>query len=178
MSYVGYPMEDGSCGSSFRIAGSSMAISSTCADKEGAWSFVRQLILPQEESQRSYWGTMFVNKKDFEKMAKDAMTPSEEFDLDENGEQILGPDGQPLRAPKDWCWISDGQEIKIYESTQADYDQLMALYNATTTFDNRDESIYEIVADDAAAYFSGDKDLDTVVGQIQSRVYLYVNEQM
>ena len=33
-------------------------------------------------------------------------------------------------------------------------------------------------ADDAAAYFSGDKDLDTVVGQIQSRVYLYVNEQM
>ena len=54
----------------------------------------------------------------------------------------------------------------------------MALYNATTTFDNRDESIYEIVADDAAAYFSGDKDLDTVVGQIQSRVYLYVNEQM
>ena len=178
VSYVGYPMEDGSCGSSFRIAGSSMAISSTCADKEGAWSFVRQLILPQEESQRSYWGTMFVNKKDFEKMAKDAMTPSEEFDLDENGEQILGPDGQPLRAPKDWCWISDGQEIKIYESTQADYDQLMALYNATTTFDNRDESIYEIVADDAAAYFAGDKDLDAVVSQIQSRVYLYVNEQM
>ena len=139
---------------------------------------MRQLILPQEESQRSYWETMFVNKKDFEKMAKDAMTPSEEFDLDENGEQILGPDGQPLRAPKDWCWISDGQEIKIYESTQADYDQLMALYNATTTFDNRDESIYEIVADDAAAYFAGDKDLDAVVSQIQSRVYLYVNEQM
>lgn len=70
------------------------------------------------------------------------------------------------------------EQIKIYESTQADYDQLMALYNATTTFDNRDESIYEIVADDAAAYFAGDKDLDAVVSQIQSRVYLYVNEQM
>ena len=177
VTFVGYPAESGS-GSSFAVEGG-LSMTAACADKEGAWSFVRQLLLPQEETNgRGYWGELFVNKKDFDKMVKDAMTPNEAIQTDDNGDPVLGPDGQALREPKDWYWISDDQEIKIYESTQADYDQLMELYNAVDTFDNRDENVYEIVADDAAAYFAGDKDLDTVVSQIQSRVYLYVNEQM
>ncbi len=40
-----------------------------------------------------------------------------------------------------------------------------------------DTSIYEIVNEEAASYFNGDKSLDEVASLIQSRVNIYVNEQ-
>ena len=63
------------------------------------------------------------------------------------------------------------------KATQADYDQLMALYNAVESVFYTDEKVLEIVSDEAAAYFAGDKGLDECAAQIQSRVKLYVNEQ-
>ena len=63
-SFIGYPMEDGSVGSSFNI-GSGMAMSTTCKDKEGAWSFMRELLLPQSDEEDWRGGYLvFVNKQD------------------------------------------------------------------------------------------------------------------
>ena len=52
----------------------------------------------------------------------------------------------------------------------------MGLYNAVEGLDEYDQKISEIVSDEAAACFAGDKTLDECAGQIQSRVKLYVNE--
>ena len=62
--------------------------------------------------------------------------------------------------------------------TQEEVDQVMALYNAITTTYNYDQRIYDIIKDMAGAYFAGDRGLDDTATQIQSRVKLYMNEQL
>lgn len=173
ISFVGYPTEDGSVGSSFGI-GSGMAISTTCKDKEGAWSFVRTLLLPRSEDDGFYYyGDFSTNKADFEKMVEENMKV--EYELDENGNPVLDENGEPVQVSKGgWGW--DTLMVDIYATSQEEYDQFMALYNAIDSVYSYDEKIYSIVQEVAAPYFSGDAGLQETAEQIQSRVKLYVNE--
>ena len=61
--------------------------------------------------------------------------------------------------------------------TQEQADQILDLINATTAVYGYDESILNIISDEAAAYFAGEKSLDDTANMIQSRVNLYVAEQ-
>ena len=200
VSFVGYPMEDGSCGSSFQIMGVSYAMSAASKNQEGVWSFIRTALLPQpaEEgkgaaearpmaansvmipsSVRSFYDFP-VNKKDFDAYLEFAMT--EEFQLDENGQQILDEEGQPIKVSKQSYWVStsDGTEnwIEVYAATQEEVDQVMDLINSITTVWSYDTSIYDIVMENVGAYFAGDRTLDDTATRIQSAVKLYVGEQM
>lgn len=173
ISFVGYPREDGGVGSAFNIS-QGLAISSTCKDKEGAWSFVRQLLLPKEDDSR-YGGYWYFpsNKASFDKMAADAM--EKEYITDADGKNILDAEGNPIEQTKSgWGW--GGLNIDIVATTQQEYDQVMELYNAIDSVVNYDTSMFEIITDQAGAYFSGDKSLDETVKLIQDRVNLYINE--
>lgn len=179
ISFVGYPKEDGSVGSSFQL-GTGIAMSSACKDKDGVWSFMRQLLLPKEKAEaagipatEAY--TLPSNKPDFEKKMQEAITP--QYETDENGKQVLDDQGKPIPIALGGFILSNGTEIRLPRSTQADYDQLMALYNAITTVAGYDENIYNIVNEEAGAYFAGDRSLDDIARNIQNRVRLYVNEQ-
>ena len=139
ISYVGFPREDGGVGSAFNIA-HGMAISTTCKDKEGAWSFVRQQLLPRDEENSRYGGYWYFpsNKADFDKMAEDAM--KKEYITDENGKNILDANGNPIEETKSgWGW--DNLNIDIIATTQEEYDQLMELYNAIDSLYSYDTSI-------------------------------------
>ena len=61
--------------------------------------------------------------------------------------------------------------------TQEQVDQILDLINTTTAVYGYDESILNIISDEAAAYFAGEKSLDDTANMIQSRVNLYVAEQ-
>ena len=203
VTYVGYPMEDGSVGSSFNI-GSGYAMTSACKDKEGAWSFMRQVLLPKADEAaerrdgvmqamstsgramaaeptsngvaRYSFGGFPVNKSDFDKYMESAMTVA--YETDENGEQVLDDNGEPVKISQYSRWMGDGETIDVYAATQEEVDQVMALYNAITTTYNYDQRIYDIIKDMAGAYFAGDRGLDDTATQIQSRVKLYMNEQL
>lgn len=171
-SFVGFPREDGACGSSFTIS-NGLAMSTTCKNKEGAWSYIRQLLLPAEEDE--YYGGWFpVNKVDFEKMVDEAMNPQPI--LDENGEIYLDEDGQPIYENFGSIWISEEVQLDMHPATQEDVDRIMALYNAVDVVTRSDENIYKIVSEVAGSYFAGDKPLDNAVSEIQNRVNLYVGE--
>ena len=177
ITFKGYPMEDGSCGSSF-VINSGIAMSSSCKDKEGAWTFMRELLLPKvtdtEDGYRSSRYNFFpTNKSDFEKVAQECMKA--EYVKDSEGNNVLDPNGNPIQESKGgWGWGS--LNIDIQATSQEEYDQVMELYNAVDSLYTYDTSIYDIVNDAAGGYFSGDRSLDDTVAQIQSRVNLYVNE--
>lgn len=61
--------------------------------------------------------------------------------------------------------------------TQEQYDQIMQLYNDTNTIYWEDNDLWEIISEQAQAYFAGDKSLAETVKLIQSRAELYVNER-
>lgn len=166
--FVGYPSEAG-CGSSFRI-GEGLAMSSSCRDKEGAWSFLRRLLLP---GGNSAFDQFPVNRADFDKQAEMCMNP--EYAVDENGDPITGADGRPLMAATA-VWIVNGQVIMMEEVSQADYDRVMALYGQIDALAGRDERVWGIVRECAAEFFGGGRGLEETAQAIQSRVELYLSE--
>ena len=181
--FIGYPKEDGTVGSCFALD-SGVAMSSTCKDKDAAWSFIRQLLLPQasednydEDAQQYYFGGYPVNKSDFQKLQEGAM--KEVVLTDESGEPLLDENGQPTRMPKDSWYMGEGQpDLSVYAATQEDVDRTMALYNAIESLYGYDESIYTIIEEQIGAYFAGDKALDATATEIQNRVQLYMGENM
>lgn len=179
VTYVGYPREDGGVGSSFQVEGG-LAMSTTCKDKEAAWAFIRDMLLPQSQPEDEYfyfdgWGFP-VNKQDFDHMAKQYMTP--QYMLDENGEPMLDENGEPMEYSQGGIGWGDGEMVELYATTQEQYDKVMALYGAIDSVYSFDESIYSIVRDVALRYFNGDITTEAAADQIQSRVKIYVNENL
>lgn len=198
--FVGYPSEDGTSNHTFQIDGS-IAISSTCADKTAAWNFMKQFLTEDYQSGSNVWNFP-INQKAFDQKMKDAMT--EEYQADENGNVVKDENGNPIRIPKMTYYTTDAGggvafaattetaastvviggsgvnedgSISIYAMTQEQADQILDLINATTAVYGYDESILNIISDEAAAYFAGEKSLDDTANMIQSRVNLYVAEQ-
>ena len=198
--FVGYPSEDGTSNHTFQIGGS-IAISSTCADKTAAWNFMKQFLTEDYQSGSNVWNFP-INQKAFDQKMKDAMT--EEYQTDENGNVVKDENGNPIRIPKMTYYTTDAGggvafaattetaastvviggsgvnedgSISIYAMTQEQVDQILDLINTTTAVYGYDESILNIISDEAAAYFAGEKSLDDTANMIQSRVNLYVAEQ-
>ena len=151
ISFVGFPTEDGSVGSQFVCNSASLAISTKCADKEGAWAFVRQMLLPGRAAGEGWFP---MNKADFEAKAAEQMASN--FSLNFEG---------------------FGVRAKLGPVTQEEYDQFMELYEAAEGFSEYDYNIRTIVVTQAAPYFAGDVTLDEAVRNIQLRAELYVGEQ-
>ncbi len=176
VSFVGYPMEDGSVGSSFQPMGRfKFAMSSVSKNKDAVWSFIRKALLPQLEEE--YWINDFpINRKDFERYMNDSMTIK--YITDENGEQILDENGEPMKESRSSWWVDDDHQIEVYAATQEEVDQVMDIYNSVTAIWSYDNSIFDIVKENAGPYFAGDKTLDDAANLIQSAVKLYIGEQM
>lgn len=177
ISYIGYPNEWGKVGSSFSFV-SSMAMSSSCKDKEGAWSFLRTFLLPHDEVdlQAGIYKYFPVNKEDFQKEAELAMMP--EYETNKDGTYFIGKDGERVEM---WKSVEsfDGiaEDCLYYATTKAEYDQLMTLYNSIDTYSRWDPDLESIILETSEAYFAGDKSLDDTLALLQNRVSLYVNEQ-
>lgn len=198
--FVGYPSEDGTSNHAFQFDGA-IAISSTCADKTAAWNFMKQFLTEDYQLGSNVWNFP-INQKAFDQKLKDAMT--EEYQTDENGNVVKDENGNPIRIPKMTYYTTDtgvgvtfgattetaasavviggtgvneDGSISIYAMTQEQVDQILDLINTTTAVYGYDESILNIISDEAAAYFAGEKSLDDTANMIQSRVNLYVAEQ-
>lgn len=177
ISYVGYPNEWGEVGSSFSFVGS-MAMSSACKDKEGAWAFLRTLLLPHDEAEikTGLYAYFPVNKTDFQKAAELAMTP--EYRINRDGTYDLNDNDEKIEISRNAeSFEGIAADCRFYAATQEEYDQLLALYEAINTYSRWNPGLESIIIETAGAYFAGDKSLDDTAALIQNRASLYVNEQ-
>ncbi len=158
ISFIGYPNPWGETGSSFMWNGGCM-MTSACKQKEGAWAYLRTLLLPKKDQFSEVFSAFPVNKEDMERLRKTAMAP--------------------MKYERSFGFYSDGEyfTIQYHAVTQEEYDQLMALYDAVDTFHRKDNALSEIITEVAGAYFAGDKALEEAAELIQRRAQLYVNEQ-
>ncbi|MBD5149908.1 MAG: extracellular solute-binding protein [Oscillibacter sp.] len=180
MTYIGYPTESGQVGSAFGL-GRELAMTAACADKDGAWSFLRTLLLPKgrEVDYENFLdkADFAINKEDFRRMLEQAMTPA--YAVDGDGNYRLDAEGNRIEEPKNG--ISFGgfhyYRCDIYATTQADYEQFMALYEATEVLNDYNSALTDIITEIAGAYFAGDRSLDETASLIQNRANLYITEQ-
>lgn len=159
ISFIGYPMEDGSIGSSFRILeGKKLAMSSTCQNKEAAWEFLRNIFLSKFKSADSLIANgcpyIPVNRADYDLLIECSTR-------------------RDMGGTVSYC---TGPRVKIRKTTQDELQRFENLLNSIDKIDLYNTAIYEIVYEASEAYFAGDKTLDETVNIIQNRVSLYVNE--
>ena len=167
--FIGYPTNNG-VGSMMSLD-AGYGISARCQHKEEAWEFLRSFLL--EEAQESVWGIP-VSLKAYQKQLEAAMTP--EYEMDENGKIKLDEEGNKVQIPRTSYWDETG-EHPIYAMTQEQADKLWEAVTTCTKVMNFDDSIFDIVYEQAQAYFAGQKSAQDVARLIQSKVTIYVNEQ-
>ena len=158
-SFIGFPTEDGSVGSSFQIYGETLAMSSACENKEAAWEFMRKVLLPRYRNMAEMIGNHSfhltpVNRADYDLMIQ-CVTRRTVW-----GEQCVG----------------ELPTLKIHRSTQEEVDRFEDLFNSIETINLYDPTVYDIVYEACGPYFAGDKTIDETVALIQNRVSLYLNE--
>lgn len=169
--YIGFPNATGDCGS-VMMGSESFGMTSACKDKDGAWQFLR-MVLSEDYQLNS--DVFPVNKAAFNTLLDEAKEIKYERDangnykLDENGERIREVIGS----------YTDGTNYyDIYSGITEEFaEKIVEMVEYTTKLYCYDGSISDIVTEEAAAYFAGQKSADEVAKLIQSKANIYVNEQ-
>ena len=167
--YIGWPTAEG-VGSIMQLD-YGYAISKSCANKEAAWEFLRDLLT--EEGQASVW-EIPTNRKVYQAKLEELMKT--EYIKDADGNYMLDENGEKIAMARG-SWIGeDGEEHPVYALSQEQADTAMQIIESCTRVSNNDASISAIVAEQVQAYFAGQKSVDEVCRLIQSKANLYVNE--
>lgn len=156
---IGFPSSDGD--GSVLVPGNQFAMSSKSKNKEGAWKFMRTFITEEYQSE-IYGFTLSITQ--LKEQAKKAM--EKPYFEDENGN----------REEYDDISYIGGVEVVIDPMTQQEADELLNLLYSFRQISRYDEALDQIISEEAAAYFAGQKSAKDVAGIIQSRAQIYVNE--
>jgi hypothetical protein len=73
--------------------------------------------------------------------------------------------------------MADGSIKYVYALTQEQADKLLDVIMTTTKVADESDSIFDIVNEQAQAFFAGQKSAEEVARLIQSKANIYVNEQ-
>ena len=165
VTFIGYPTTSGS-GSCF-MPSNQLAISAGCSNPDAAWNFVRELLL-EENQQNSVSNGFPTNKAAFEAQAKEAMTP----------QYMTDPvTGEQIEVSSSGIGFGDDFSVDLYAVTQEEYETLMSLYNSCDKVSTHDSEIFQLIEEEAKAYFEGQKSAEETARLIQDRVGLFIMEQ-
>lgn len=166
---IGYPTSDGTPG--VFISGQDMCGISASSDcKDGAWAFVESTLTKKDNDY--IW--MFPSRKDLlEELFAEAMKI--DYMYDEKGNIMYDEDGNAMQYPKT-SWGYDDWEADIYAATQEEVDDIKAMIAAARPMNGADQTVYNIIMEEAGPYFKGQKSAQDVANIIQSRVDMYISE--
>lgn len=179
VTFIGYPTESGENGT-FIMPSTLIAIGANSKVPAGAWEAVKRLL--SDEYQNKYSGDRNedgsggrayqfpLNKNIIKKRLTNDILPYYYTYTDENGETVK-------EEYDNTYWISDA-EVKLRKSTEEDAQRLFDIISGASVMYTDNSKIIEIIMQDAAAYFDGEKSVDEVANIINSRIQIYVSERM
>ncbi|MBO5335964.1 MAG: extracellular solute-binding protein [Lachnospiraceae bacterium] len=162
ISYIGFPTDSGK--GSTLMANYQYVLSAKSDNLAGAWEFVRYYLTDEYQQELEY--ELPVNKAVFVEKAKQAM--EKPYYMDENGEKV---------EYEDTIYINE-ESIPIPTMSQEQLDEFVAFIESVDKKTYYNEAVMNIINEEAAAFFEGQKSAADVAGIIQSRVQIYVNENM
>ena len=141
-------------------------MTSDCSDKEAAWDFMKYLI--SEEYQGKYLQNLYgvPTRSDVFEEYLNRLTATKDG-TDKYGNKI---------KVRNNSMDFDGVSIKIKPLTNEEIDTYKKMIENSKGIWEPDQKVLDIVKEEAAAYFAGDKSVDDVCKVIQDRVTTYVNE--
>ncbi|MCI8402231.1 MAG: extracellular solute-binding protein [Lachnospiraceae bacterium] len=150
---IGYPTADGAQGSRLRPS-QGIGISEKSQQKEGAWAFISMLL--SEENQESISFGFPIRSEALEKVLARSMEENEMMSA------VIFSDGGSMYASR--------------PATQEQVDAVRKIILSSRGSIHADSEIMDIISEEAASYFAGQKSVSEVVDIIQSRVQLYISE--
>lgn len=163
VTFKGFPSDSGS-GNVAMLSGG-LAMTSSCKAKDGAWQFMRTL-LSQDYQETLSWGYP-VSQKAYDKKLAEAM--KQEYTTDENGNKTKVSHGGMS--------VDGGATVEFYAITQEEADQIKALIASVDRTAAYDQKLLDMISEEAAFFFSGEKTVEQVTDIIQSKMTIYINEQ-
>ena len=139
-----------------------IAVNASSENKDACWSFVHRFLLDDYQNSISMYWPVSIDALD--QMANTAMEPL--YYTDENGNQV-----------EDHIVMNiGGENIELPRISDTEVDQLYAYLKSLSSEAYYDASIENIIVEESAAFFAGQKSAKDVAGVIQSRVQIYINE--
>lgn len=160
LTMIGFPSSDGD--GSVIWPNLRFALSAKSQNSEGAWEFLRTFLTDEYQESVEYGFPLSVKLLD-EKVQQAMERP---YYMDENNKKV----------EYDETAYINGVEIPIAPITKERADEIVAqLYSFTQVY-RSDDTLLNIVREEAGPFFAGQKKAQEVAPIIQSRVQLYVNE--
>lgn len=163
ISYIGFPTDSGK--GSVLLANNQYVLSAKSENLEGAWEFIRYYLSDEYQKELNY--ELSVNKAIFKENANKAMEKPYYIN-EETGEKVEYED----------TFYINGQEITLPTMTQEQVNEFVSFVESVDKRAYYNDEVQNIINEEAAAFFEGQKSAADVAGIIQSRVQIYVNENM
>ncbi|MBR1931828.1 MAG: extracellular solute-binding protein [Lachnospiraceae bacterium] len=161
VSYVGFPTENGN-GSVIGVGSNAFVLSAKSANIDGAWEFVRYYLTDDYQEAMDWY--LPVSKTAFMKMAEEATQKN--YYIDENGEKVEYDDYFEL----------NGENIVMEPLSQEQIDEMVNFIQGVDKRLFYNQDITNIINEETASYFAGQKSAADVAKVIQSRAQVYVDE--
>lgn len=158
---IGFPSanEDGSV----IVPDLQFAMSAKSGCKEGAWEFLRTFLTDEYQTENVTY-SFPISIKRLEELAQEAT--QKPYYLDENNQKVEFDD----------TYYMSGVEITIPPMTEEEVEELKKQLYSFTQVSKNDEELLNIIQEETAPYFAGQKNAKDVANIIQSRAQIYVNE--
>ncbi len=160
LTLIGFPTESKE-GNAISVS-TRFALSAKSGSSEGAWEFIRYYMTDEYQNQLRY--NFPVKKSALETMEKEAM--ERPYWLLEDGTKEYYDDS----------FYMDGVEVKYDPMTAEEAAEFTEFLMSVSMVNEYNQSMIEIVTEEAAAYFEGQKSAQDVAGVIQSRMRIYISE--
>ncbi|SDB58689.1 ABC transporter substrate-binding protein [Butyrivibrio sp. INlla16] len=160
--FNGFPTTDG--GESFISTNLQIAMNSDCKHKDVAWEFMKSF-LSDEYQKKIEWG--FPSRED----ALEALAAKAQ-------EKPYYIDAQGKKQETSHFWSVGDTEVEITELSKEETQELVDFIKSVTRTMIYEDTVNNIISEEAGAFYEGQKTAEEVADVIQSRVQLYLSENM
>lgn len=150
---TGFPTADGRGTASLQVE-APLGIVAGAENREGAWEFLEYYISSSKDDVE--WGNALpTSRSRLQKLMEKAVT-----------------------QPRNMSYVVNDEEVHAYETSPEMAEKLMEFLETAdfTPESGLRNTVVSIVLEEVEAYYTGDKSLDEVIGIIQNRVQLLLNE--
>ena len=170
---IGFPTTDGK-GGTLLYADNAFGIAATSENKSGAWKFIESVLeqknVDDMEAEDIY---ILYRVPDRFPTLKKIMNVIIEYKIEEDREWAIKGHNFPT------AYYDDGWSFTYHEVTWDEINVILDLLKeAKASFSVEDSQVIKIINEEAFAYYSGQKRVEDVISVIQTRIQLYVNENI
>ena len=165
VNFIGYPTF-GKSGLTLVPNSTTVAMHASSKNKEGVWEFIRFNLT--EKRQENMWTANAgfpILKSALDKVLAEAM--EDEYYEDEDGNKKL---------TSKTTWTTGDFTVEVYAATKEQVDRIREMIDTAQPGKIMEEKLYDIIREEAQAYFDGQKSAEDVAALIQNRVQTYLDE--